>query len=110
MWPSWGCWGRDRDYMAWCAEDVAELAAFSAERERRLIVRKFVSAKLSADAVDLMVRTAGSSGMKRGSVLERYRRDMTTLMTHPTVQLETSAETYAVLRFGTPSPDGVTAD
>lgn len=95
--------GSDRDYMAWCAQDVAELAPFSAEREQRLIIRKFLSAKLCADAVDLMVRTAGSSSMKRGSLLERYRRDMTTLMTHPTVQLETGSENYALLHFGSSS-------
>ena len=92
--------GSDRDYMNWCDQDVAELASFSAEREQRLLLRKFVCAKLCADAVDLMVRTAGSSSMKRGSVLERYRRDMTTLMTHPTVQLETGSENYALLHFG----------
>jgi 3-hydroxy-9,10-secoandrosta-1,3,5(10)-triene-9,17-dione monooxygenase len=91
--------GSDRDYLDWCVRDVEQGVPFSAELEQRLIIRKFLAAKLCADAVDLMVRTAGTTSMKPGSTLERYRRDMTTLMTHPTVQLETGAENYALLHF-----------
>jgi 3-hydroxy-9,10-secoandrosta-1,3,5(10)-triene-9,17-dione monooxygenase len=92
--------GSDRDYIDWCARDIEQGVPFSAELEQRLIVRKFLAAKLCADAVDLMVRTAGTTSMRPGSILERYRRDMTTLMTHPTVQLETGSENYALLHFG----------
>lgn len=105
-----GLLGSDRDYMEWCERDGAGAAPFSAEREQRLILRKLLCARLCASAVDLMVRTGGTSGMRRGSPIERLQRDMTTLMTHPTVQLETCAETYALLRFATPTRDGTTAD
>ena len=95
--------GSDRDYMEWCRLDVEAGVPFSAELEQRLILRKMACAKLCAAAVDLIVRTSGSTSMKRGSPLERSQRDMTTLMTHPTVQLETGSESYAVLHFGSPA-------
>jgi 3-hydroxy-9,10-secoandrosta-1,3,5(10)-triene-9,17-dione monooxygenase len=98
--------GCDRDYMQWSRRDVEEGIPFSAQLEQRLILRKQLCAKLSADAIDLMARTAGSSIMKRGELFERYRRDMTMLMTHPTVQSELNAETYGRLHFGWARSDG----
>src|SRR5579862_7449583 len=92
--------GSDRDYHAWAALDVAGEAEFGAVEEQRLILRKLVCARLAADAVDLIVRTSGSSALRRGTELERLARDMATLMTHPTVQLEACAELYGLVRFG----------
>jgi 3-hydroxy-9,10-secoandrosta-1,3,5(10)-triene-9,17-dione monooxygenase len=91
--------GSDADYMEWARRDAEEGVAFSAEHEQRLIIRKMLCAKLCSDAVDLMVRTGGSSSLKRGDPMERCRRDMTTLMSHPTVQSETGTETFSQLHF-----------
>jgi 3-hydroxy-9,10-secoandrosta-1,3,5(10)-triene-9,17-dione monooxygenase len=92
--------GCDRDYMEWSRRDIEDGVPFSAQLEQRLILRKQLCAKLSADAIDLMARTGGSTTMKRGELLERYCRDMTMLMTHPTVQSELNAQTYGRLHFG----------
>ena len=92
----------DRDYRDWSARDVAGGERFGAELEQRLILRKLVCARLCAEAVDLVVRTSGSSALRRGTTMERLARDMATLMTHPTVQLEACAELYGLVRFGAP--------
>jgi 3-hydroxy-9,10-secoandrosta-1,3,5(10)-triene-9,17-dione monooxygenase len=91
--------GSDADYMEWARRDAEEGIPFSAELEQRLIIRKMLCAKLCADAVDLMVRTGGSTSLKRSDPMERCRRDMTMLMSHPTVQVETGTETYSQLHF-----------
>jgi 3-hydroxy-9,10-secoandrosta-1,3,5(10)-triene-9,17-dione monooxygenase len=92
----------DRDHLEWSRRDVEDGEPFSAVLEQRLILRKLQCARLCAEAVDLMVRTGGTSNMRRGTAMERLQRDMTTLMTHPTVQLEACAELYGQLYFGPP--------
>ena len=92
----------DRDHAEWSRRDIENREAFSAELEQRLILRKLQCARLCAEAVDLIVRTGGTSTMRRGTTMERLQRDMTTLMTHPTVQLEACAELYGQLHFGPP--------
>jgi 3-hydroxy-9,10-secoandrosta-1,3,5(10)-triene-9,17-dione monooxygenase len=89
----------DRDYMEWSRQEVEEGVPFSAEREQRLGLRKQLCSKLASDAVDLMTRTGASSTMKTGTVMQRYRRDMTMLMTHNTVQAELAAGTFGRLHF-----------
>jgi 3-hydroxy-9,10-secoandrosta-1,3,5(10)-triene-9,17-dione monooxygenase len=96
----------DRDYMEWCRRDVEEGTEFTPELDARLRLRKQLCSKLAADAVDLMVRTAGSSPLKAGSMLQRYQRDMTMLMTHNTAQPELAAESYGRMQLGVP-PVGV---
>jgi hypothetical protein len=78
---------------------VEEGVPFSAELEQRLGLRKQLCSKLASDAVDLMTRTGASSTMKTGTVMQRYRRDMTMLMTHNTVQAELAAGTFGRLHF-----------
>jgi hypothetical protein len=68
-----------------------------------LILRKQLASKLCADAVNLMIRTAGSSSLKNGTQIERYSRDMNMVMTHPTVQIESNAALFGRLYFETGS-------
>jgi alkylation response protein AidB-like acyl-CoA dehydrogenase len=49
-------------------------------------------ARLAYDAVQLMMRTAGSAGMRGGAMWQRYMRDFMVLMTHNSLQPELSAE------------------
>jgi 3-hydroxy-9,10-secoandrosta-1,3,5(10)-triene-9,17-dione monooxygenase len=94
----------DRDHAEWSRRDIEDGEPFSAALEQRLMLRMMLSATLCADAVEAIVRSGGSSALRRGSAMERRRRDMTTLMTHPSVQLDANAELYARLRFGSPPP------
>jgi 3-hydroxy-9,10-secoandrosta-1,3,5(10)-triene-9,17-dione monooxygenase len=90
----------DHDYMEWSRRDVEDGIPFTPELEQRLALRKQLCAKLAADAVELMVRTGGSSALKTGAVMQRYHRDLTMLMTHNTAQPELAAGTYGRLHFG----------
>jgi 3-hydroxy-9,10-secoandrosta-1,3,5(10)-triene-9,17-dione monooxygenase len=89
----------DRDYMEWSRRDSEEGIPFTPELELRLALKKQLCAKLASDAVDLVVRTAGSSALRNGAVLERYRRDMSMLTTHNAAQPELAAGTYGRLFF-----------
>ena len=89
----------DRDYMEWSRRDVEEGIPFSFELEHLLGLRKQLCSKLASDAVDLMTRTGASTNMKAGAIMQRYRRDMTMLMTHNTVQAELAAGTYGRVHF-----------
>jgi Acyl-CoA dehydrogenase, C-terminal domain len=73
---------------------------FDMELDRRLQPRKQDCAKLAYDAVNLMMRTNGSAGMRGGAMWQRYQRDLTVLMTHNTVQPELAADSYGRLHFG----------
>jgi 3-hydroxy-9,10-secoandrosta-1,3,5(10)-triene-9,17-dione monooxygenase len=94
----------DRDYMEWSRRDAEEGIPFTRELELRLALRKQLCSKLASDAVDLMIRTGGSSALRNGALLERYRRDMTMLMTHNAAQPELAAGTYGRLHFAS-DPD-----
>jgi 3-hydroxy-9,10-secoandrosta-1,3,5(10)-triene-9,17-dione monooxygenase len=89
----------DYEYMEWSRRDAEGGIPFTRELELRLALKKQLCSKLASDAVDLAVRTAGSSVLKNGAVLERYRRDMSMLMTHNAAQPELAAGTHGRLFF-----------
>jgi 3-hydroxy-9,10-secoandrosta-1,3,5(10)-triene-9,17-dione monooxygenase len=89
----------DRDYMEWSRRDIEDGVPFAIDLELRLGLRKQLCSKLASDAVDLMVRTGGSSALKNGTQMDRYRRDMTMMMTHNTTQQEQAAGGYGRFRY-----------
>jgi 3-hydroxy-9,10-secoandrosta-1,3,5(10)-triene-9,17-dione monooxygenase len=100
----------DQEYMDAARREVEDGVPFSRDLEMRLGLRKQLCSKLASDAVDLMTRTAGSSGMRGGETMQRYRRDMSMLMTHNTVQQELAAGTYGRLHFTGSIEVGPSAD
>jgi 3-hydroxy-9,10-secoandrosta-1,3,5(10)-triene-9,17-dione monooxygenase len=82
---------------------------FGMDLDRRLQLRKQYCAKLAYDAVNLMMRTNGSAGMRGGAMWQRYQRDLTVLMTHNTVQPELAADSFGRLHFGL-LPHGVSPE
>jgi 3-hydroxy-9,10-secoandrosta-1,3,5(10)-triene-9,17-dione monooxygenase len=90
----------DYDYMDWCRRAAAGEMEFGFDLDRRLQLRKQYCAKMAYDAVNLMMRTNGSAGMRTGAMWQRYARDMTVLMTHNTVQAELAADSFGRMRFG----------
>jgi 3-hydroxy-9,10-secoandrosta-1,3,5(10)-triene-9,17-dione monooxygenase len=90
----------DHDYMEWARRAAQEDFEFGMDLDRRLQLRKQYCAKLAYDAVNLMMRTNGSAGMRGGAMWQRYQRDLTVLMTHNTVQPELAADSFGRLHFG----------
>jgi 3-hydroxy-9,10-secoandrosta-1,3,5(10)-triene-9,17-dione monooxygenase len=90
----------DYDYTDWCRRAAAEEMEFGFDLDRRLQLRKQYCAKLAYDAVNIMMRTNGSAGMRTGAMWQRYQRDMTVLMTHNTVQAELAADSFGRMHFG----------
>ena len=90
----------DYDYMDWCRRAAAGEMEFGFDLDRRLQLRKQYCAKLAYDAVNIMMRTNGSAGMRTGAMWQRYQRDMTVLMTHNTVQAELAADSFGRMHFG----------
>jgi 3-hydroxy-9,10-secoandrosta-1,3,5(10)-triene-9,17-dione monooxygenase len=99
----------DYDYMDWSRRAAAGEIEYGRDRDFRLMLRKQYCAKLAYDAVNLMMRTNGSAGMRGGAMWQRLQRDMTVLMTHNTVQPELAADSFGRMHFGL-LPHGVNAD
>jgi 3-hydroxy-9,10-secoandrosta-1,3,5(10)-triene-9,17-dione monooxygenase len=94
--------GTTRDWVEWAREEVEGGAPFTFDRELRLSLRQQLCSKLAGDAVELMARTGATSAMTPGAPMERYRRDMTMLLTHNTTQAEQAAAGFGRFRFGKP--------
>ena len=90
----------DYDYMDWSRRAAAGEIEYSRDLDWRLQLRKQYCAKLAYDAVNLMMRTNGSAGMRGGAMWQRLQRDLTVLMTHNTVQPELAADSFGRLHFG----------
>ncbi|MGK5627340.1 hydrolase [Streptomyces sp. URMC 123] len=60
-----------------------------------------VAAELVADAVDILVRAAGTGGLSESHPLQRYWRDVTTATSHVALQYDTSARrSWAAVLLG----------
>jgi 3-hydroxy-9,10-secoandrosta-1,3,5(10)-triene-9,17-dione monooxygenase len=90
----------DYDYMDWSRRAAAGEIEYGRDLDYRLQLRKQYCAKLAYDAVNLMMRTNGSAGMRGGAMWQRLQRDLTVLMTHNTVQPELAADSFGRLHFG----------
>ena len=90
------------DYMALAASAAAagRPVADAADREMLLVEQQAV--QLAWEAVDLVFRTAGTSGGTAQSPLGRHFRDLAMIRTHVTAQYDRTAENWARLRFGLP--------
>jgi 3-hydroxy-9,10-secoandrosta-1,3,5(10)-triene-9,17-dione monooxygenase len=81
-------------YMDFARQDVEEGVPFSDERDLQLQLLEQYATRLAGDAVDLMFRTAGTHVAQRGSMLQRYFRDMAVLKTHIAAQVDRGAESF----------------
>jgi Acyl-CoA dehydrogenase, C-terminal domain len=95
--------------MDWSRRAAAGEIEYGRDRDFRLMLRKQLCAKLAYDAVNLMMRTNGSAGMRGGAMWQRMQRDLTVLMTHNTVQPELAADSFGRMHFGL-LPHGVNTD
>lgn len=75
---------------------------FDAEWERRLHMVEQQCIHLCHDAVDIMVRTAGTSSVRRDAMLGRYWRNIATIRTHLAHQSDSTAVNFGRFHFGLP--------
>jgi 3-hydroxy-9,10-secoandrosta-1,3,5(10)-triene-9,17-dione monooxygenase len=87
-------------YMEACERELTHPGTFDAETSWRLGVISQRCIKLADEATTIMFRTAGTSSMKPGTPMNRYFRDMSTLLTHITLFYDRWSERLTKLRFG----------
>jgi 3-hydroxy-9,10-secoandrosta-1,3,5(10)-triene-9,17-dione monooxygenase len=92
--------GCAQEFMDSCAAEVAGKAPFTREKSARMAQVEQQCCRLAGDAVSLMFRNAGTSQIKPGMPMERYWRDISTLLTHVTLAYDRNAEQATKLHFG----------
>ena len=92
--------GCAEEYMEACRLEVEEGVRFDSEKSQHLTLIEQQVTRLAGEAVDILIRSAGSSASRPGSMLERCFRDMVTLRTHTTLQLDRYFEGFGRVHFG----------
>jgi 3-hydroxy-9,10-secoandrosta-1,3,5(10)-triene-9,17-dione monooxygenase len=85
------------------AHEVVEHGVeISDEAQRRLLLVCQQIVELSAAAVDVVFRTAGTTATRRGEAVERCFRDVNMIRTHVTMQFDRTFENVGQMRLGLP--------
>lgn len=99
--------GCTQEYMDYCRDEVEGKNPFTPEMSQRIVLVEQQCCRIAGEAVDLIFRMAGTSQIKPGMPMQRYFRDMMTLLTHTTMAYDRNAEMVAKTHFGldTPPPE-----
>jgi 3-hydroxy-9,10-secoandrosta-1,3,5(10)-triene-9,17-dione monooxygenase len=89
-----------QEYMDDCREDVEGKSKFTPEKSARLVLVEQQCCRIAGDAVNLMFRMAGTSQIKPGMPMQRYFRDMSTLLTHNTMAFDRNYEQVTKMHYG----------
>jgi 3-hydroxy-9,10-secoandrosta-1,3,5(10)-triene-9,17-dione monooxygenase len=100
--------GCTQQFMDYCSEHVAGKATFTHEMGARITQVEQQCCRLAGEAVGLIFRMSGTSQIKPGMPMERYWRDMSTLLTHITLAYDRNAEMTTKLHFGLDIPSPLT--
>jgi 3-hydroxy-9,10-secoandrosta-1,3,5(10)-triene-9,17-dione monooxygenase len=98
--------GCTQDFMDACRRLAAGEAEFTPEQASRIVLVEQQCCRLAGEAVSLLARTAGSRAARPGEAMERYYRDMTTLLTHHTLFYDRNQEAVARMHFGLEAGSG----
>ncbi len=90
------------DYMEYTRRDAEDGIPFSDEDDRRFLQIEQQAVRLCFEAVDLMLRTGGTSAAARAAPLGRYFRNLAVIRTHITMQHDHTAANTGRLHFGLP--------
>ena len=90
------------DYMEYTRRDAEDGIPFSDEDDRRFLQIEQQIVRLCWEAVDLMLRTSGTSAAAKNAPLGRYFRNLAVIRTHVTMQRDHTAANTARLHFGLP--------
>jgi 3-hydroxy-9,10-secoandrosta-1,3,5(10)-triene-9,17-dione monooxygenase len=96
--------GCTQDFMDYCRWESEGKERFDAEKGARIVLVEQQCCRLAGEAVQLMVRTSGTSEARPGRTMQRYHRDMSTLLTHHTLLYDRNQEAAARLHFGLEQP------
>lgn len=89
-------------YMELAQSEAEGGAAFDAAWERRMHMALQQCIHLCYDAVDIMVRTAGTSSLRRDAMLGRYWRNIAAIRTHLAHQSDSTAINFGRFHFDLP--------
>ena len=88
------------DYMEFARRDAEDGVPFTDEDDRRFLQLEQQCVRLCFEAVDLMLRTSGTSAASKTAPLGRYFRNLAVMRTHVTMQRDHTAANTARLHFG----------
>ena len=92
--------GCTTDFMDYCRLQAEAKQDFTPELASRIVLVEQQCCRLAGEAVGLIARTAGTRAARPGERMQRYHRDMTTLLTHHTLFYDRNAESAARTHFG----------
>jgi 3-hydroxy-9,10-secoandrosta-1,3,5(10)-triene-9,17-dione monooxygenase len=92
--------GCTTDFMDCCRLQAEGKQEFTPELASRIVLVEQQCCRLAGEAVALIARTAGTRAARPGERMQRYHRDMTTLLTHHTLFYDRNAEMAARTHFG----------
>jgi 3-hydroxy-9,10-secoandrosta-1,3,5(10)-triene-9,17-dione monooxygenase len=92
--------GCTQQFMDYCADEAAGKAPFTPEKSANIVLVEQQCCRMAGEAVNLMFRLSGTSQIKPGMPMERYWRDISTLLTHVTLAYDRNAEQITKLHFG----------
>jgi 3-hydroxy-9,10-secoandrosta-1,3,5(10)-triene-9,17-dione monooxygenase len=87
-------------YMDYCRDEVSGRGKFTTEKSARIVLVEQQCCKLAGDAVNLMFRMSGSSQIKPGMPMQRYFRDISTLLTHNSMAFDRNYEQVTKMHYG----------
>jgi 3-hydroxy-9,10-secoandrosta-1,3,5(10)-triene-9,17-dione monooxygenase len=96
--------GCSQQFMDACRDEVSGKAPLTEEIGKRIVQVDQQCCKLAGDAVNIMFRTAGTSEAKPGRTMQRYFRDMSTLLTHTSLNQNGTFEMISKMHFGLDKP------
>jgi 3-hydroxy-9,10-secoandrosta-1,3,5(10)-triene-9,17-dione monooxygenase len=88
------------DYTEYARRDAEDGIPFTEEDDRRFLQIEQQCLRLCWDAVDLMLRTSGTSAASKTAPLGRYFRNLAVIRTHITMQHDHTAANTGRLHFG----------
>jgi len=92
--------GCTQQYMDDCRDEVSGKSKFTTEKSARIVLVEQQCCRLAGDAVNLMFRMSGSSQIKPGMPMQRYFRDISTLLTHTTMAFDRNFEQVTKMHYG----------
>ena len=92
--------GCTQQFMDYCADEATGKAPFTPEKSANIVLVEQQCCRMAGEAVNLMFRLSGTSQIKPGMPMERYWRDISTLLTHVTLAYDRNAEQTAKTHFG----------
>jgi 3-hydroxy-9,10-secoandrosta-1,3,5(10)-triene-9,17-dione monooxygenase len=104
--------GCTTDFVDYCRWDAEGKETFVPEKASRIVLVEQQCCKLAGEAMDLMQKTAGTRAIRPGQPMQRYYRDMITLLSHHSLMYDRNQEAVARMHFALdqPAPEAGSTD